>query len=91
MRQVWKYLVADPKISPMVPAGSRFLHFANQNGDLVFWAEVDNNAADAEIRHFAVYNTGQNIDPGYVYRGTASVGPIVWHLYEYAPEEEVSA
>lgn len=89
MRQVWKYSLPEPKRSTALPISARILDFANQNGELVFWAEV-NTDHDVEIRHFMVINTGRDIDPGYTYRGTASVGQIVWHLYEYSPEEEVS-
>lgn len=89
MRQVWKYSLPEPKRSTGMPTGAKVVNFANQNGELVFWAEVDTQQAD-EMRHFAVYNTGRNIDPGYVYRGTTTVGPIVWHLYEYSPEEQDS-
>ena len=85
MRTVWKWeaIVGEPNVVRM-PADAQIVLVAAQDkhlGRVAFWAEVDDRAP-MERRTFIVAATGQPIPAGLTHRGSAVVGPLVWHLYE---------
>jgi len=61
------------------------VHVACRDGnpDVVhFWALADvGTTFTARMR---VFGTGHDVPLDTVYRGTASAGPLVWHLFEHA-------
>lgn len=66
----------------LAPFGAKFLHFGARKGDLSIWFEVEDSGFFQE-RTFALYLTGQEVEPGFQHLGTyvASV-KYIWHLYE---------
>lgn len=82
---VWKYDVRPGGNELLLPFGARVLSFQSQRGSLCFWALVDPKLSRMD-RTFHVTGTGhEDINPDWIYHGTAQQEPFVWHLFE---EEE---
>lgn len=82
-KTVYKYpLRADSDITELGLSG-RFLHFAEQHGRLVLWAEHDPQV-EPTLRKFQVVGTGQPVPEKSVHKGSTltSGGFFVFHLYE---------
>lgn len=64
-------------------AGAEILTVQPQDNTLCLWARVD-ELATPETRQFVVYGTGWPMDDSLnlVYRGTAQVSRLVWHVFE---------
>lgn len=87
MTTVHKFpLAAIPDVELMMPAGARLLHVGHQDGALMLWAEVDEQAP-AERRQFVVVGTGWGKPAdAEVYVGTVQApNGLVWHVFEVAP------
>lgn len=87
MTTVHKFpLAAIPDVELMMPAGARLLHVGHQDGALMLWAEVDEQAP-AERRQFVVVGTGWGKPAdAEVYVGTVQIqNGLVWHVFEVAP------
>lgn len=82
MKTVFKYPLSGQD-SVFMPKGARILHGELQDGMMTLWALVERNAA-MEIRHFAVYGTGHDIDDTHWHEHISTVfnGPFVWHVFE---------
>ena len=91
---VFKYTLPRPDLETgrfklELPAGAEILSFESQGLDLVVWALVDPGHYLRSYREFILANTGDEIDAGYnklSFIGTATVEPIVWHLFELIDE-----
>lgn len=85
-RTIWKFNlpIADRSMVKM-PAAAKVLTAQMQRGDLCLWVDCE-PSEPSEIRHFAVYGTGNPLpnDIGYsdTYIATAQDGALVWHVYE---------
>lgn len=87
MNQIFKYAlrITDGPQTVFMPLGSRILSVQNQNGNLTFWALVDDRR-DKVPRKFLVVGTGQDFDAFKLqYVGTAQFGVFVWHVFEETP------
>lgn len=81
MLSIYKYPVDDQVV---LPEGAEILHIGEQDGQLMFWAQVDLDR-DMETRHFKVVGTGWELKDGSLdnctYLGT-TLGIFVWHVFE---------
>jgi len=87
MKAIWKYPLIPPTYNCRVemPIGSTIVDVREQNDQVNMWAEVDTDAADMEIRTFAVFGTGHILpNRGLKYVGTAHLfhGELVMHVFE---------
>ena len=87
-RKVFKYGPVSPlreKDVIRMPKHATIIHFEEQDGQLFFWAEV-NEENYLTSREFKVIGTGWILPDDYKYHGTAIVKDsslwLVWHLYE---------
>lgn len=83
--RIWKWeLAVTDSQTVMMPNGAKVLDAQMQKNSLFVWALCDENA-EKEIRHFAIYGTGNPIpgDPG-CYIGTFQMlsGELVFHVFE---------
>ena len=82
MRTIWKFPIpVSNKAVIELPRNSFFLFVANQNDKVCAWFEVETDF-EMETRTFLIHGTGHPIPPGEFWRGSAIVGPFVWHVYE---------
>lgn len=86
MRTIHKYDVTEgfSGVTLDLPACARLLHFADQNGRLSVWFEV-NDEAGLVKRTYQIFGTGWIISAGkdeMEYRATCQQERYVWHLYE---------
>lgn len=79
MRKVFKYPVSEG--IAIMPAGSKFVHFAMQNGEFMAWFEVDEEFPMVQ-RKIRIFGTGVAIPQFAKHLGTVLDGGFVWHLYE---------
>jgi len=79
-KQIWKYQlqITDEQIIS-VPAGSRPISVAEQNGKLCMWAIVGSNRS-AKMR-IQVVGTGNPMPDVGDYIGTVVMGKFVWHVF----------
>lgn len=85
MRSVFKYNLALTDLTQYLelPVGAKIKYVDNQNGQITFWAEVDQLANKHELRGFNVFGTGHTIDDDSMeYVGTVQLHGFVWHIYE---------
>ena len=84
MRRIWKFPLVAVAQQIEAPGLNRLLAVGTQNGDVMLWAEVDD---DVETRRCTVglYPTGVPIDRADHYIGTIFDGPFVWHYYATEP------
>jgi hypothetical protein len=88
-RTVWKYAIpvvpssATVPTVKAVPSGARFLHVAEQFGDITLWFEVDPDAPKVR-RGWLLVGTGHPFDEHLTYVGTTlhAGGSLVLHVYE---------
>lgn len=64
-----------------VPACATFRHFADQDGVLTVWLEVDTEN-DKVKRSYQIFGTGWEIPTGARWLATCQQGVYVWHLYQ---------
>lgn len=64
-----------------LPITARVVSFAEQNGGLFIWAELDTSEPRAS-REFIIVGTGHPIPADAAHRGTCAQAPFIWHLYE---------
>ena len=81
MKTIYKYQILPPGVDIEMPIGAKVVAAHEQNGGVYIWAEVEPNNA-YETRRFTVYATGQMIERGHEYRGTAMMDGLVFHVYE---------
>lgn len=63
-------------------AGAKFLHFADQRGQLCVWFEVEKGAPYTR-RILRIFATDADIPSNLVWLGTCQqLESFVWHLYE---------
>lgn len=94
-RTVWKYhvtidaLVVQFTQVQYIPDGARFLHAAEQDGDISLWYEIPDPAADPEPHRYQVFGTG-NAPIGDHLSWLATVpmigGQLILHIYEVTGE-----
>jgi hypothetical protein len=82
MRAIYKYRIEFVRTTLTLPIGAKFVHFAEQGGEMCAWFEIDNDVARAKQRTFTIYGTGQLHKIEGRHLGTAQDGVFVWHLYE---------
>lgn len=90
--RIYKYQVRsgrDGLFEPIpMPVGATVLSVDAQKDQLYVWAMVDAELVNSELRTFAVYGTGWDIDPvegkDLKFVGTALMhgGLLVWHVFE---------
>ena len=82
MKRIFKYALALGEVGLVwLPHGGVVRHFAEQNGQLTIWVEVDPEGKQ-ELRRFTIIGTGHVVPKDGKYIGTTFAGPFVWHLYE---------
>ncbi len=82
MNTIWKFpLKIKPRQIIKAPSRINFLHVANQNGKLCFWAEVDSSQEKVDLNIYVI-GTGHQMDMSKgIYLGSAVIDPFVWHVY----------
>ena len=86
MKTIWKFPipVQDIIYRVMMPEGAEVLHFDVQNDQPTIWARVD--PARSLVPHtFRLAGTGHLLNNAGRHLGTCFHGPLVWHLFEFAP------
>jgi hypothetical protein len=88
VKTVWKYAI-DPAAGPTgwfnIPKGARFLHCADQYGQVALWFEVPPVGGPFDSRQFRLVGTGfAEVDAEFTYLGTVLLqgGQLVLHVYE---------
>lgn len=86
MRTIFKYDLRLGENGVITQEGALFRHFAQQDGQLRLWLEVDSTKESA-LRNYVIVGTGHKIPRYAEYRATCFAGPFpehpfVWHLYE---------
>ena len=85
MVTIWKYeiyvVVAVQRFD--MPVGSKVIKVGHQRkGILTFWALVDPDLREMEVRQFRVLPTGGFVPDNCTYLGTCLDSELVWHLFE---------
>lgn len=85
MKTIYKYLIAKPGVSVVLPMpkGAQFCDVQMQGDSFAMWFLVDPDA-EKEDRVFELVGTGYNVYPNMEYRGTVQImdGRVVLHLFE---------
>lgn len=84
MRRVLKYHLEQGVFQQIVrmSEGAKILSVQMVNGELYFWAEVDNSKRVKE-RHIIILGTGDICPPEHMpYIGTVQDDPYIWHIYD---------
>lgn len=89
MNVIYKYQLFTglTAIGPL-PAESKVVKVAGQNGEITMWIEHAVDTTLFENRSFLVYATGEPFNPepfnpeGKAHVGTTLVGDYVWHVFE---------
>lgn len=88
MRVIHKFPVTVGSTAQiMVTQAARIRHFAEQNGELYIWVELDPGRPD-EYLNYRVFGTGEPISPpvdlavNHRFSCLAQGGAYVWHLFE---------
>lgn len=84
MKKVFKYPLPDVVTKIQMPAGSKFIAVALQNGMPTVWAEVPNSWEGYEERTVEAFGTGHLIPADAIYLGTVLTmsDSLVLHFYE---------
>jgi hypothetical protein len=82
MRTIHKFPVSFGEAIIKLPVRAKFLHFADQAGQLTVWFELDSEVTSQMFRRYQVFPTGGVIPYGAGWLGTCQQGPFMWHLYE---------
>jgi hypothetical protein len=83
--KIYKYPLILADYNPVVmPKGSTILDLQIQNNTPTIWVLVDTNTKYAEVRTFAIFGTGQEIENvnRYKYIKTFQLNNFVWHVFE---------
>lgn len=81
MKTVYKYHITYDGVLQL-PIGAEILTVGMQDDRITMWALIDSDA-ELEIRVFAVYGTGWQIqEPNVKFISTVFDGAYVWHLFE---------
>lgn len=80
---VWKFRIngQGSQIQVQMPRDAKILYFAQQDGQLTIWAEVDPEAT-MEWRALQIVGTGHSVPHEGKYIGSLQDGVFVWHLYD---------
>jgi hypothetical protein len=91
-RVVWKYTLAGVA-ELQIPEGARFLHCAEQHGEVALWFEVDQDRPPV-ARRFSLLLTGELInsrgDWGYLGTVLLRGGHFVVHVYEEGTQHRLA-
>ncbi len=86
MKTIYKYEIPIGGGEVNLPDDAKILSVGAQGKSLFLWAEVSPERSEYP-RHIEVFGTGHQItyDVGISreFIGTAFMGPLVWHVYEY--------
>lgn len=82
---IYKFEVrVNDSVEIPMPKGAQVISVGNQrNGHICFWAIVDSDWPQTELRRFKIRGTGHTItgDPG-KFVGTVMDELFVWHVFE---------
>lgn len=84
---IWKYELPSPVTSILVPktACVRHVGIDPASGNPAVWIQLDQTMPKV-ARTMRIHATGEPIDEGCTYHGTAymptSVGVLIWHVFE---------
>jgi hypothetical protein len=83
MKTIWKYQLAPARPQITTPRNSQVITAAAQGDEICVWATVDTERPHDEIHRFSIFGTGHPIPDGQrIFRGTAFLGPLVFHVFE---------
>ena len=85
MQTIWKFPIRlDVNLTVDMPKGSLVLSAGVQDGSIMVWALVQDDAEQIR-RRFAVYGTGHPMlpkDAALLFVGTVFMGSYVWHVFD---------
>lgn len=80
---IHKYQIEAVSLDITLPYGSEVVHVAEQNGKATIWIKIDRAVhIQKVVRSFFIVGTGLEFPHDSIYRGSAFVGPFVWHVME---------
>jgi hypothetical protein len=86
MKKIFKYSFGTSSNLQTItmPEGAEILSVQIQRGAVCVWVVVPNVEKALVERHFAIFGTGQPINPDLklCYVGTFQEGDFVWHVFE---------
>jgi len=84
MKTVYKYVLDETEQKVKTFEGVRFLHVANQHGDITVWAEVETERPECMTVLYVV-GTGEEVPDGattYIGSALMASGNFVFHIYQ---------
>ena len=82
MKTIYKYHYENGKV--VMPKNAKILSVQMQENQVTFWALIDTDQKETEIRNIKMYGTGDVVEEldGYNHLGTIQDCSFVWHFFE---------